>query len=458
MTCHRARLVPLLVLLPFGISMTPDARAQEAGGLHAHLTIGQQLDYENQTGQSNVNDEGFATRTDLGVSLHSTTRTQSLRFSAKTGLRYEINDNGLGKRFKLEDPNLALSYAIESRATRLRFENSYRRVDVDEAVFEDEISGDGVVTGGGNRANSKIGAALELGRAAPFGAKLSYSLAKTRYSNTTDPSLVNLDTQRYAASLRFDLSPQLQLTPFATLNDRDAASPGSSDRRAAQYGVQAAYQLSPRTRATGRLFHTSLNTDDNAGTTTNTGGLGYDLGLTHALTNGEITAQATQRETVNGAARELIFGRNLTFQRGTLGLTLGVSKTDGLEAEPLVGLALGLDLDPLSQLTVDLTQRITVDDDNDSALNTRLSVRYARSLSEVASLQAALTLVDRAEQTPGASDQRATQISLTHQYQLGDDLSLMSGYTHSATRRDTGTDTTQDRLFIGVERSFNFRP
>lgn len=452
-------------LLPFGSPMAQDAPQNtspgnpQAGGLTASLRVGQRLDYENRSGVGTVTDEGISTITGLGFVLDSTTRSQSLRLSMGTGLRYQISHTEGGDRFDLDDPQLGLSYSIQSRAARLSFDGRYRRVDIEDAVFmQGPDSDDAALTGGGTRTTTRLGTKLELGRDAPFGAQLSYAVQTTRYGDTTDPSLVDLDTDSYAARLRFDISPRLQLSTFADISDRDAAGPGSSDRRAQDYGIGTAYQLTKRTKAQARLFHTRIDSDDNAGTTARITGTGGALELDHKLQNGGLSFDASLQETVNGAERQLIFGRDLAFKRGTLGLTLGVSKTDGLEAEPLVGLALGYDLDGLSRLNLALTRDTAVDDDNDTTLNTRLSLGYSRALSELSNLQATLSLIEREVQTAAGQDQRATQLSLSHSYALGRDLALVSGYSFDQSKRDGQPETERSRVFVGLERTFNWRP
>ena len=122
-------IVPLAVA-PFGGSVAQDVD----GGLNARFTIGQRLQYDDRVGDSNINDEGFSTITDLGFVLSSKTRNQDLQLSIDSGLRYEINDNGLGDQFDLEDPTVGLAYSIENQSTRLSFDARYRRRDIDRTL------------------------------------------------------------------------------------------------------------------------------------------------------------------------------------------------------------------------------------------------------------------------------------------------------------------------------------
>lgn len=447
-----------MALAPLNLPVAQEG-GQEAGGLTASLTVGQRLEYENRVG-STPNDEGFATTTDLGLVIESRTSTQSLRFTVDTGLRYEINDNGRGERLDLDDPILGLAYSAESRATRLSFDARYQRSDVIDAAFDgDELNlDDDVLTGTGTRTNSRLGARLELGRDRPLGADLNYAIQRSQFSDTSDPSLVDLDTTSYGIALRFDVNEQIQLGAFYNHSDRDADGPGSSDRLTDRFGLRATYQISPTTQARAELFYSEIESDDNAGNVAGTDGAGFSFGLTHLVQNGNFTFDLSQQETVNGTERQVRLGRSLTFPRGSASLSLGLNQTEGLSVEPLIGLSVGYELDPVSRLSLNLSQSVNIDDDNDTTINSRLSLAYNRQLGQQSQLSAEISIADRNVQTTGGQDRRQTQLSLSHQYLLGRDVSLVSGYSYSETKSDGLQDVEQSRVFVGLQRTFNFRP
>lgn len=429
-----------------------------AEGLNGQLTIGQRLGYESDSGSSS--DDGALTETTLGLKLSSETRSQKLEFSLNGALRYEFGDRAGRDRFNVEDPRATLSYALESRNARLNFDASYQRSDIDDTVFLlDPLDPDSeVVSGGGNRTRIGLRSTLLLGRNAPLSTELTHFYGETRYSGVTDPSLVDTKTRELGVRFRYELQPGVDLSLFANNRERDAAGAGSSNRETTRAGVGLDYAISPVLQASAELSYSDIDTDDNAGTSSNRDGVNASLSLTRDMPNGTLGFSLQEEETVNGKRRQIRLSRNLEYSRGTFGLTLGASKTDGLDTEPLIQANATYALDPLSQLSLSLSQSSNINDDNEESINTRLSLGYSRTLSALSSLSANFTLVDRDALTVTGEDQTSTRIDLSHRYQLSRGFNMVSSYRRSRTERDGQADTKKTEFYLGLEKTFDFRP
>ena len=433
--------------------------AQE-GGLTAQLSVGQTLRHEDEKGVTGPEDEGLSSDTTLGFSLSSRTQNQSLSLSLNTAVRYEFDDNGSGDRLGLNDPSARLSYAIENRRSKLSFEGSYRRADIDEVVFlGDELDPlDDIITGGGTRTTKGLRTKLELGREGPLSAELTHFYGRTDYSGTTSTSLVPLKTQELGARVNLEISPQATVFAFANVKDRDAERAGTNDHRTQTVGLGTDYTISPTLSAKVQLSYSKIDTDDNAGTLTSRNGLGYSLGVTKIVPNGEMSLSFSEEETINGKRRNLTAKRGYELRRGSLSWSLGVSKSDGLSAQPLANLNASYELSKLSTLSVNLSQSSSINDNEEESINTQLSVKYARELSPRSSLSAGLQLVDRNALTAGAENQTSTRINLSHNYELARELDLVTGYRYTKTTRDNQATRKSNEIFLGLQKNFNFRP
>ena len=245
---------------------------------------------------------------------------------------------------------------------------------------------------------------------------------------------------------------------FASHKEVDAETVGANDRTTRRAGIGGSYDISPTLTATAEISYDKIETNDNAGTITSTDGIGYSLGLTRELGNGALNFNFSENETVNGKHRQASIGRKTTFKRGTLSYSLGVTKTDGLSIQPLANLDVDYELDKNSSLKVTLSQESTVNDDDETTINSRLGLTYARKLNALSSLTAGLQVIDRNTFTTGGEDQTSVRLNLSHRYDVGGDRDLVSGYSYTKTKRDTQSNRKTSTLFIGLEKAFDFRP
>lgn len=444
-----AGLVAAPVLLSSGYIFAQDGGQ---GGVSASLKIGQRLESINRTGATNSSDEGTRSLTTLAFGLQSVTRTQTLSFNLSGGFEKFLSKSD---SFEFDDPRASLSYSLENKNTLLSLNTSYSRSDIEDSSFDENPLTPELDTGSGDRETYSTNTSLTFGRDTPITTSLSHAFARTKYSGTNNPDLNDSTRHTVSGRLNFDLSSEASVNVFATWNKVDEDGVGANDRTTRRAGVGASYAISDLTRVNGQLSY-SINESTNSATTE---GIGYSFEMVHDRPNGEISAQFSEDKSINGTRRQLSFTRSLEIPRATLSLSLGVSKTDGFDLQPLVNASLDYTLDQASSLKLSLSQQATTNSNDSELVRSRLSVSYERDLTALSQISAGLQLIDENFLGTGANaDERSLRVNLNHNYSLGNDWGLVSGYEFSSTRVDGQPERDRRRIFIGLEKTFAFRP
>ena len=426
-----------------------------AQGVTLNLDFGQRLE---SVSDDDSEDDGVRTRTNLGFNLQSVTRSQTLTLAGQTGLVYNFSDDTDG--VDVESPRLALGYQRQSRNTAFRFGVSYREVDVDDSVFvvDPETEELDLVSGEGQRRTLSYNTSLSLGREGPLRSELSYSYTDVTYSGTTDPSLDDGVTQRVNARVNFRITPTLDTSVFASWRDTDEEEPGGTDTTTFSIGVGADYQVNARTLLIARLSYDDNESVRDGEITRDTNGLGGSIGVSRAMPNGTLGFRISQAETVNGTRNQAQVSRQFELQRGELGFTLGATKTEGFSTQPLVNIVWTYGVDKFSNLTLNLGQSASTTSENVETVRTRLGIEYTRALTERSSLSSGLQFVDQDVLSDGGDDQSSIRLNVTYRHAVGDEWNLVSGVSYSTSRRDTREDEDSSTIFVGLEKSFSFRP
>ncbi len=437
--------------------------AQEAGGLSLTVSVEQALSYSNEKGNTDTTViEGGQSLTRLGFNLSSATRNQTFSFTGNGDLRYGASVSSGADRFEVEDPRLGLSYGLESRAAAFGLSASYRRSDIDDAAFS-VLDTDGTVieeiTGQGERTDSSVNATLRFGEEdGPWRVNLSFGVARKDYSGTTDPDLVDTETLTAGARWTVQLTPTAEAFAFANISQREAAGPGASDRDSTDIGVGGSFEINQSTRATAQLSYSQIETDDNLGSITENDGFNYSLALTRDMPNGAYEYRFSEENTVNGTRRNLSVARSYDLVRGDVNWSIGVSKSDGLDPQPLLGLGANFELSPSSTLALSLQQISSITDQNEESVNTRFNLNYTYDWTELSNLTAGLRVEQRNGKTAGIQDQTSARLSLSHDYELTEDWEIRSSYQYSRIEEDGAADRSSSSVSIGLRRVFSFRP
>jgi len=503
MRARARRRIALAAAGALAVGIVSIASAQERfGGKTLVFTLGQSLRYsDNIDLAENPEDSVLQSRTSLDFAFDSVTRIQ--RLSVDLGGIYEIDTDGLKD---LSNPYLNFSYAREGANSRLDLASRYRRVDLNDSVATfvtgfDPDTGDVITQIGrieaGIRTNTSNSLRFETGLRSNIGFTLDMSENKRSYSGAASADLLDTRTRRASGVITFRIDPQVSARLTASARKFDANDEDATDRRERSFGAGATYQVSPTLSLDADLRQQRIERRNVSGTTL-TEGLAYDGTLRQDLRNGSATVDFDSQPTLNGRRNTLRANRALTLRRdGTLSYGLGVTKTDGFSAEPLLSLAYNQPL-KRGRFGVTFSQEARTNElDDEAVILTQLEANYALPLTstinwsmglrvndvaarddtgedrrglnlrgnltgqinDISSWSAGVTLSDTdTSNLAGAANRRRYGIIFGYRRQMTRDWDLIANYSHNAIRDTAATDRTSNTISIGVEKAFSFRP
>lgn len=450
MQAKKAGMIGILIAAPVFIPIT---RTMAEEGLRANFTFGERLRYVGEEGFASPQNEGTSLVTTLGFGLLSESSNQVLSLNLGTDIPFYASDNdSFNSTFTFEDPFARLGYTIQNRSSLLALNTSYRRTDVGTSNFFDETINEDVVTGGGKRELYSFNTDLTLGQDGPVTTNLGYRYLRSEYDQA-DPSLSDSTTQSVDGRVDFRISPLASIFVFGDWRQEDRDLASQSDRTTTSAGIGTRYEITPVTSATAQVSYDTDESDTNSND-----GIGFRAGLDRALSNGSLGFDISGTETLTGFRQEASVGRNYNLPRGSFAFSLGVVKDEGTSIEPLANLSLSLGLTETSQFTVNLSQRPDFDDDDIDVIRTRLSIGYDLEINSLSSLSADIRLANDNRFGTTAADSRSVLASLSYNRAVGNDWDLVSGLSYEADQNANQLDTNTTTFFVGIERSFDFRP
>lgn len=430
------------------------AQEAETGGATFTFEVGQRLEYVEEEGFTGVTrDEGMRSLTSLGFGISSETRNQALAFGVSTGVAQNLTNGG---PTEFESTRVSLDYRLSNRTAELTFGGFYVRDEVDDLAFDPSLDEDTITTGIGQREVFNLTTDLTVGRDGPVTGTLTHVFEKSEFSDTTDPSLNDSLTQRIEGRLGFRVAPNLETYIFGNLSKVDEQGLGATDRDTSRVGIGATYEATPATTLTAEIAYSKEETG--GAIVDATDGMNYAFSIAHERPNGEISVRFSEEDTFNGKRRELMVGRAYTLRRGELSFAVGATKTGGLGARPIGSLQFDYEIDRNSDIEISFEQSGGIDSANSEVVNTRLNMEYVRELTPQSQISAGLSLVDENVLAVGGIDRRSVRFDLSHAYQLGGDWDLVSGFSHSSVREDVLPIRKRNTLFIGIQKSFAYRP
>jgi hypothetical protein len=441
--------LPVVALLAF----SGGAAAQEVGGLNVTFDVTERIEQREEEGLVGGDSSGLRSLTTLDFGLSSETRSQSLAFVASSGLAIALSDDS---DVAFEDTFSSLDYARSSRDSALSFGLLYRRDEVDDLVFDTTFADDDIVTGEGQREVFTLNSELVLGREARVTGTFNHTYETSVFLDALDPTLNDTDTQAFDARFSFQLSRTVTADVFGNWREIDERGPGATDRETYQAGTSLSYEISPITTVTGLIAYSE---EESRGTTVlESDGLNYGLSFVRIRPNGEITVDYLQEEALTGTRRQLTAGQDIGLQRGSIAYSLGVTETEGFDPQLLADLTVAYDVDPTSNVSLVLSQDGTINGDDDEVVNTRLNLTFARGLTPLALLGVSFALVDEDVLADGAADQRSFEFGVTFGYDLAQDWGLTTGYEFSSVRIEGTDDRNRSSVYLGLQKSFAYRP
>ncbi len=437
------------------------AFAQESG-LEITATVGETLrvsdNFERVLDPSGTS---VVAQTDLNFNLKSETSVDSLVI----GLGGVIEAGHFADR---RDDNVDLdqsffnaNYTRSVSDTRFSFGGSFRNSDVTDTDITEGFDDRDLIVDVGELSTYGVTFGFETGIDAPFGLSFDSSLQKREYSNTSNEDLFDSDSQSYDLVARFDLTPTTTLRALTGYSEFDSQDNEDTLRESTYVGLGLTHEFSPSVSANFQLTYDRNEThetiDDRRRETTHEGPA-VESGFRVDRPNGSIGARYNSRISSTGRTDTLWFDRDLDLPRGALSFSLGATESDNSSVRGIANITFSQEL-PSGLFNATFAQSATTrNEDEDEAIRTTLNLGYTHQINSISSLAASANLanINVLGDTGGDSD-RAT-LSLTYRHEVTKDWDLTAGVEHYFSKQEDQRNRTSNTVFMGLERSFSFRP
>ncbi len=425
--------------------------AQDSGGgLTSTLTVSQRLNFSDNPNFEANGESGVQSITNLSYTLGSVTRTQ--RFNLRAGASYET---GAGETEL--NPFVSFGYGLQSGNAEFSLNTNFRQSDVADAVFfflNQDFEFELLELDGGTRRDFDAEARIELGKKSRFGTTLTLGYDRRSFQDTVNANLLDETVWSSRLAFRFDINSQLSLSTFYEYTDEDEDSPGT-DRISNVYGVAADMEFSQTLRGRLSLSFEDVETQVAFDPPSTQDGTGLRFSLDQDLPNGTISGSLSSNLTSTGRRDIVRVRRTHNLKAGTLGYSVGYATTGGGESSGIFGVNYEQDLRD-GQFSLALNQNLENSGDQDR-LNTTFTANYRKELNEISSLGASVALRNINALAPNGTDTARFDFDVTYQRAVTRDWNLVGGYRYSKQVADAREDVTSNTVFIGVNRSFNWR-
>ncbi|WP_095587765.1 hypothetical protein [Actibacterium ureilyticum] len=443
------------------------ARAQEnaadaGAGVEVTVDVKSTLRFtDNYENEQNPDSGTTFLRTDLGFGVLSETRSQRFEFNLRGQVDAGDFPQSDGFETSLENRSADLAYQHETRDTRLRFNARTRRTEVRDTAISPEFDLRDTFAGTGTLDVNRLAFDIETGRSAPFGLKFGTSLRERNYSDVSSDNLFDSDTVDLDLSARFDLSPTLSVSPFVGLSEYDAEDLPETERDRTNVGLRVDHEIAPGLSFDGQVSFDRVETTETVGgerRTTETDGPSARLGIKTDRANGTIGARYSTRISAAGRRDTIWVDRTLDLPDGSFGLSLGLTDSEETDTRALAALRYDREL-RTGAISASLAQSAdTALEDDDEVLRTRVEFNYDYQINADSTIRAGVDFAHIDGLSDNATDSQRARLNVSYNHGLSNDWDLTTGFEHSYSKRDNSSDRTTNTVFMGLERSFSFRP
>lgn len=427
--------MPLAGLAQDGDSLAPEAR----------LGVGAQIAVE---------DGDVIGIMPLDLVLRTGTRVQTLEFTLSAPFR--LNDPEEDKTFALGDPQARLLFRRGARNAAIEAELGYRENDLDEEILFDDISNEFVTVDSGRVAQTDARLTYVFGREAKLGGEFGLSWLKRDYSGTSDPDLDDSETRRGDITIYLEPTPLIRARLLAEASRTDG---DINDSRTDRYGAGASLQVDKLTNLDVELARTHIRRFED-GVTEEIEGPSLRLGLTRSRPLGDWSLSFGSEPGTEGRRDNFNIGRTLELRRYNLSGQVGVTRFQG-NYDPIFQIAYSQEVSRVTRVQASLRRAGSTDKDGDEALNTDISAGLSHQFSDVSSIGANIRYRESQVQSGESEDARSVSFGLDYSRALPNDFSLVAGANiirSTDDNDDGGENGDEERVYLGVNRSFSFLP
>lgn len=401
-----------------------------------------------------VTPPGTSTILDTGLSFGylNETAVDRLAFDAEGVLRAS-DLPGAGGDVRFDDYSLAFSYVREGADSRFSIDAAYTDANLD---FLDpfEFIDDGILlSGSGRRAISSANLNFETGINGPLGFGIELDHEALDYSDTTDPSLFDSQTDEIVLTARARISPVIEGRARLLQEDYSAEDLVLTDRTTRALSFGATYEISPVTTLDASL---GLERIDDSVTGDDEGTFGT-LSLTRALANGSAGVELDRSFGSEGGRTTLSANRAMELPTGTLAFSLGVTQGEA-DGTGIVGSVDYTQTLPQGELDASLERRVTSSSAGDDVLTTTVALGYSMPATPVSILSFDFDYVAVDDVGPGSTtstDRSTFRAAYTHE--LTPDWDLSAGYEHQRLSTEGSGTASSNEIFMTLGREFSIR-
>lgn len=412
----------------------------------ARLTVTQQL---------SVDDGHLVGITPLDLSLQTGTRSQILSFGASAPLRQgdPDDDNFLGTG----DRQAQLLYRRFVRNASIEVQGRYVDADLERLIFFDDIVDDIVTLDGGRRADTSLRAGYAFGSQSKLGGEFNLGYLDRRYRDTSDPDLTDSSTVEGSATIFLEPTPLIRARILAS--GRETDSDGGTDTRSHRLGAGASMQVNRQVNLDVELAQSRIRREDQQdGTVEESDGLSLRSTLTYLRPNGDITLSLSSDPGTEGRRDRVRIGRSLERPGYEVSIAAGLTRLDDGDPDPVFQLTYASELSRLSSLQASLQREAISDLDGNEAINTSLRSSFSRQLTEQSSVGISLFYRESEVQRGDRQDARSAALDINYSRAIGRDFSVVAGLSITRSRKSDGLRDDEERIYVGLSRSFDFLP
>ncbi|WP_265501112.1 hypothetical protein [Paracoccus beibuensis] len=440
----------LAAALLLGAACLPRAAAAQDEDLapRARLTVTQQL---------SIDDGNLIGVTPLDLSLQTGTRSQILSFSASAPLRQgdPEDDNFLG----VGDRQARLLYRRFVRNSSIEVQGRYVDADLERLIFFDDIIDDIVTLDGGRRADSSLRGGYAFGSQSKLGGEFNLGYLDRTYKDTSDPDLTDSNTVEGSGTIYLEPTPLIRARILASGLETD--SDGGTDTRSHRFGAGASMQVNRLVNLDVELAQAHTRREDQQdGSVEESDGLSVRSSLTYLRPDGEVTLSLSSDPGTKGRRDRVRIGRSFERPGYELAIGAGLTRLDEGDPDPTFQLTYSTQPSRLSSLSASLQREAISDLDGNEAINTSLRSSYSRQLSEQSSIGISLFYRQSEVQRGDKEDARSTALDINYSHAIGRDFSVVAGLNVTRSRESGGLrdDDDEERIYVGLSRSFDFMP
>ena len=425
-------------------------------GFIARFDVTQRLEYSDNPDFDVDGDSDLFGRTVLGFGLESVTAVQ--RFTLNLGTELEEGRDGKST-IDATNSSFRLGYQRNTRNALFGADLRYSESDNNSDVSDEDFDQDGNVINQDNGTRKSYGFTLRgaVGQEAPIGASFDWRYNEITYDDADGSDFTDSTLNDFSGQVDFRITPRITTNLTGIYRDFDPQGDGVA-RETTGLGAGADLILSPVWNASlGLRYDRIERSGDETGTDE---GVSIDTRLTRVVPNGDwaLNFSSDVEANDNGRRSFLSVSRDMELPRGALSLDLGVTGAgDVIGTNPLIQADYTHAM-PTSQLSFGLSQRVVVDDDNNEQINSSLRASYNQQINSLSSFGLSFSFFNRNELQEDGNDGQRFDLSLSYRYDLTRDWGLVGGVSHAFATEDDEEDRTQNTIFVGLQRSFNWSP